>query len=321
MNSQTLKAVFITTFFAATKTYIELLKLIVPILILVKVLIYFNGLASLDTLLAPILSTLDLPVEAAIIFASSLATGVQGGVIMYLSLSQEVAFSTSQVTTLAVMMLFVHSLPIELTISKRLGGNILYLFTLRMLVAYAAGFMLYHFHSHFGLQQMPAVSPLAVDFIPNEQTFSEELLSHAFYLLTIFSIIYMLLTFRTAMGKILVTTRMNHKIDRMFEKVGLKKNIAEVMVTGLMLGIVYGGSLLIQSMKEQTFSKYEIFMIVTFLSLMHSVIEDTLLVLLIGANLFDVLFVKNFIGFIVFFVAIKLVSKQAIKTTERPMQM
>src|SRR5690606_19090168 len=64
---------------------------------------------------------------------------------------------------------------------------------------------------------------------------------------------------------------------------------APVTTVGVLLGLTYGGALIIEEAKKQNFSARTRFLALSWLSLSHSLIEDTLLVLALGANIWVVL--------------------------------
>ena len=58
---------------------------------------------------------------------------------------------------------------------------------------------------------------------------------------------------------------------------------------GLLLGLTYGGALIIQATKDQDFTPRAKFLALSLLSLSHSLIEDTALMLALGADVWIVL--------------------------------
>lgn len=56
------------------------------------------------------------------------------------------------------------------------------------------------------------------------------------------------------------------------------------LLVGLVFGLAYGAGFIIQASKEGTLSKRDLYLISLFLVINHSVIEDTLLFVAIGAN-------------------------------------
>jgi len=70
---------------------------------------------------------------------------------------------------------------------------------------------------------------------------------------------------------------------------GIGKTAANFMIVGLTLGISFGGGLMINEARSGKLGKQDIFMVMFFLALCHSIIEDTLLMMLLGADLSAIL--------------------------------
>lgn len=62
------------------------------------------------------------------------------------------------------------------------------------------------------------------------------------------------------------------------------------LLAGLIFGIAYGAGVIIQSVREGHLSLRDIYIINTFLIICHSIIEDTILFVAIGANIWLILF-------------------------------
>jgi len=77
-----------------------------------------------------------------------------------------------------------------------------------------------------------------------------------------------------------------------FKIIGISSDASAVAVIGLLAGITFGSGLLIAETKKNSIGKKDIFLTVGFLSLCHGLIEDTSLLLLIGSNLWGILFAR-----------------------------
>ncbi|WP_425449676.1 nucleoside recognition domain-containing protein [Dethiothermospora halolimnae] len=65
---------------------------------------------------------------------------------------------------------------------------------------------------------------------------------------------------------------------------GISKESTFPLIVGLTLGLAYGAGVIIKSAKEGNLSKKDLYLVLLFLVACHSVIEDTLLFVAIGAN-------------------------------------
>jgi hypothetical protein len=74
--------------------------------------------------------------------------------------------------------------------------------------------------------------------------------------------------------------------ERHFSFLGISHNGLIPLVTGIIIGLTYGAGVIIHSIRTSNISKREAFLILLFLSVCHAIIEDTLIFVVIGANIF-----------------------------------
>ncbi|MEE1189163.1 MAG: hypothetical protein UHN41_00160, partial [Bacteroidales bacterium] len=86
--------------------------------------------------------------------------------------------------------------------------------------------------------------------------------------------------------------------------IGISPKVIPITIIGMTLGLAYGGGLIVAESKEKPIAKRDIFLSLAFLSLFHSIIEDHLLMIGIGANAFFV-FVLRFVFSVVAMLLIK----------------
>ena len=70
----------------------------------------------------------------------------------------------------------------------------------------------------------------------------------------------------------------HHLLAPLLRLLGIGKTAANFMIVGLTLGISFGGGLMINEARSGKLSGQDIFMVMFFLALCHSIIEDTLLI-------------------------------------------
>ena len=116
----------------------DIAKVIIPIYIILSFLEKMFILEKLAYVAQPVMGLMGLPGEAslAIVLGNFLNIYAAIGVIIALSLE------TKEITILALMLLFSHSLPVELGISKKTGSSILKVGSLRIVAALISGVLL-----------------------------------------------------------------------------------------------------------------------------------------------------------------------------------
>lgn len=90
------------------------------------------------------------------------------------------------------------------------------------------------------------------------------------------------------------------------------------LIIGLIFGLSYGAGVIIESVEENNLSKKDLYTLMIFLVACHAIIEDTLLFVVIGANLWLLLGIRLGIAIIIAYFASKVLSKIDIidKVTE-----
>lgn len=65
---------------------------------------------------------------------------------------------------------------------------------------------------------------------------------------------------------------------------GISKQASLPLLAGLFLGISYGGGVIIQTAKAGLMTKRETYLVIVFLAICHSLLEDTFIFAAVGAN-------------------------------------
>lgn len=76
--------------------------------------------------------------------------------------------------------------------------------------------------------------------------------------------------------------------------IGIGREGANITVIGMTIGLAFGGGLLISEARSGRVSRRDVFFTMTLLGLCHSLIEDTLLIMLLGASLSGILWARLF---------------------------
>ena len=93
--------------------------------------------------------------------------------------------------------------------------------------------------------------------------------------------------------KVLGIERLMHiMLAPLLRFIGIGREATNVTIIGFTLGLSIGAGLLIREARTGKMSRRDIFLTMAFLGLCHSVIEDTLLILLMGADLSAILWAR-----------------------------
>lgn len=103
-------------------------------------------------------------------------------------------------------------------------------------------------------------------------------------ILTIAKIIIPLMIFMEILKDIKFLDKLSDLLKPVARFLGLSKNSIFPLLIGLIFGLAYGAGVIIKSAKEGELHKKDLYLLMIFLVSCHSVFEDTLLFVAIGAN-------------------------------------
>ncbi len=283
MPSVTLPSFIREPFIEAVRVYLILLRILVPTILIVKALETLGGIEQLGALLSPVMGILGLPDAFGIVWAATMLTSIVPGMVIFASLAAEHSPSVSQVTVLGTLMLLAHSLPVEGAVARRAGVPWLTTLTLRIGGALILGFLVHGFY----VVTDSGHELISLDWVPvNEQDTllfwaSSQLQTLAMIFLVIYALVVLLRTLR----RIRLEPLLHRLLTPPLRLIGIGPAAANVIVIGLVLGLSYGAGLLIRDVDNGTMSARDSYLALCFLGLAHSMIDDTLLVMLLGANI------------------------------------
>lgn len=296
-------------------TYFFLLKIMIPISIVVKILEEYGLIDIIGQNLTPAMDVVGLPGEFGLVIATAMITNIYGALIVFFTLSIQYTYTVAQVTILACMMLIAHTLPIEARIAQKAGVRLWYTLFLRILCAFIFGFFLNIIFSSLGLLQNVNVLVWKPSYI--DPSISEWAISQFGYYLMIFLVILSLMILMKILKKTGILDKLNSFLKPGMNFLGMSKNAAILPIIGLTLGLAYGGGLIIKEVKSNKISKKDTFLSLSFMNLSHSLIEDTILTLTIGASIFGILFGRIFFTIIIMIILVKIINIFSKKTFEK----
>lgn len=269
-----------------------LAKVMLPVMIAVRV---GEALGLVDWLgrgLAPVMGLLNLPPEAGLIWMACIFTGLYGGIGALVGFAPQLDLNVAQLSALASLLLFAHAIPVEQAIVRRAGASFWATSALRIGMGACYAAMVGWTCQAFGLLDDPVSlawlqgSSFAQDAGGNHLAWAGSTL---FSLGVTFLIILCLLLLLDAFERLGITRRITAMLTPVLRLSGLDARVAPVTTVGVLLGLTYGGALIIEEAKRQNFPPRTRFLALSWLSLSHSLIEDTLLMLALGADIWVVL--------------------------------
>lgn len=259
----------------------------IPVSIIVKLFEMIGLITVIGAHLGPVMQLVGLPGETGLVWATAMITNIYGGLLVFITLSSQMMFTVAQVTVLATMILVAHSLPIEVTIARKAGVRIWFTLLLRIGCAFVFGVILSKILSISGFLQGSSVMVWQPE--PMNTTIIGWILGQLKNYGMIFFIVFSLLLLLRTLEHIGVIKRINRIFEPGLERIGMSKEAGPLTIIGITLGISYGGGLIIKEARSGKLKPKDAFLSVSLMGLSHSLIEDTLLMMTIGASLVGIL--------------------------------
>ena len=103
--------------------YGELLKVMIPVMILVRLAVEFGTIEFVGKLIAPVMGWVGLPGEMGFVWVTAMIVNIYAGAAALLTILPECPLTIAQATILGSMILIAHSLPIEQRIAQKTGNR------------------------------------------------------------------------------------------------------------------------------------------------------------------------------------------------------
>lgn len=284
----------------------ELFRIMIPTLIIVKILQELGFVDILNNLLSPLMFLVGLPEEIGIVVTTTILTSPYTGLAVLAGLPLENGLTSAQASVLGLLILFAHSLPIEALICRRAGVRIRATIFVRLILGFLFCVMLNQFLNATNLLSSQATiiipfsepSPILLDWVFNQ-------IKTLFIIFIIIVLIVILIEIFKYIG---IQRLIELSLKPFLNLIGVGERASTIAVVGVTLGIGFGGGLLIQEVKSGKIKYKDVFGVITLIGMLHSVIEDTGLVSLMGANIFITLLLRCILTLLCVYLILKIFS-------------
>lgn len=282
---------FLTTAPVKTRVTLEiywvLVRITVPVAILTELLSRMGVIKAVAPAFAPIMDLVGLPSALGLAWLTAILVGIWGAVPLIFTLVPASSLSVADITVFSALILFAHGLPIEQKIIQKAGPGMIATATLRI-----AGGLLYAFLLHHVLQATGWLSaPVDPTWIPMSAT-----PDWADYFRSLFETLVWMFVILLVLSWSLEILKATGLLDLMMTALapalriaGIRGEAGHLTAVGLFLGISYGAGLLIREARSGAISPRQVFLSCVLMGFAHSVIEDTLIVISLGADVYGVL--------------------------------
>lgn len=301
--------------FSACKLFF---KIMVPVSVIIKILQELDLIRYIGEALSFLMYPLNLPGEMGLVWASAMLSNIYGGVLTYVSLPLASPLNVAQMTTLASLVLFAHTFLIEIPICVKAGCRFLPIFLIRFAGAYIFAFIVAQLCLAGSWCQTPT-DAFTLPVAPNEGLWTwiaGELKKYAVISLVVLALVVLL----EIMDRLGITRMLERIMSPLVKLIGISPKVMPITLIGMTLGLAYGGGLIVAQSKEKPLESRDIFLSLAFLSLFHSIIEDHLLMIALGAHWFWIFILRLVftlgLMMLIKHLSNKIPSKYLFKTTE-----
>lgn len=269
------------------KVYWLLVRIMVPVAIVTEILSRLGVIKALAPVLEPVMSLMGLAPELGLVWLTGMLVGIWGALPLIFSLVDPATLTTADVTILSSLLLFAHGLPSEQKIIQQAGPGMIATTVLRIAGALLYGMILHQVLEFTGWLQ----APVAPAWVPLGTTASwgEFAWGLGETMVTMLLVLLALTWALEAMKAIGLLKLVMSALSPVLRLAGIRGEAGHLTAVGLFLGISYGAGLLIREARTGLVPPRQIFLSCVFMGFAHSVIEDTLLMIAIGADVHGVL--------------------------------
>ncbi len=268
-----------------------LFRFLIPIVVAVKILTEVGAIRYLALPLRPVMELVGLPAELGLAWAAAMLVNIYSGIIVFLGLLPDLpALSTGQATVFALMMLVAHSLVLETRIAGQCGLSMPVQLILRLGMAVLAGLIMRGLCAATGTLASPAA--ILLEPGPAPAGLTGWVWGETLNLAKIYLLVWGVMLLQRGIDFFRVSDLLGRALHPVLRLLGISPRAAAVIIVGFGMGLIYGSGIIIKNAREGTLSRHDVFCAMSLMGLAHSLIEDTLLMALLGASLWGVLLVR-----------------------------
>jgi len=274
------------------KSFVWICKIIVPVSF-VAALIHWGGwLNEIDFLLHPLMNVINLPAAAALPIIVAMTVSFYAGIAIMVVLP----FTIEQITLIALFIMIAHMLPVEGIVQHKSGLNIIKATLVRIGAAVLSVFVVSQFFADTSQSiSLPASLAIQSPFIEALKAWALDTLRLCGRVFVIIMLVMMALHASESLGWIKHLVKFFRPLMKVL---GLSDRAATMWVTAAGFGLLYGSAVIMEEAKKGELTKEELEHLQISIGINHSVVEETTLFLVLGANPLW-LFIPRFVAAII----------------------
>jgi hypothetical protein len=243
-------------------------KIIIPISLLVVLLQWTGWLNTLDVLLNPLMSLLNLPPQAAL----PIISGMLINLYPVAAIITVIPFTAAQMTLIAVFTLIAHNLIMEGVVQHRSGFNGFLGALCRIAVATVTVVIVSRFMGD--TSQSVTIPASMTAATPLLEVLKDWVISTFFLLLRVFGIIMVIMVLQEYIRSRGWLENIQRSFRHLMSVMGLSRQTALIWLTANIFGLFYGGAVIVEEVGRGTLSRDEVKNLQLSIGVNHSMIED-----------------------------------------------
>jgi spore maturation protein SpmB len=276
------------------KSGFSLLCIMVPISFVVALLNWTGLLGIISNAISPVFKYFGLPGSAALSFVTGTLLNCYSAIAIMITLPLD----HREITILALMILFSHNLPLEASVQKKTGSSALFICLYRLGAGIAGGFCLNLIMPGTAVSMGHAAPPastaaFAVPFLGMMLTWLHESFS---LIVKVMLIIIGLMIFNRFLKDSGAAYHLSRFLSPLLRLFGLSQEAGFLFIIANTLGLAYGGGVMLAEREECRISGQGIRELNVFIATCHSLLEDTLLFVAIGASALWIIVPRLIVG-------------------------
>lgn len=259
-------------------------KIIIPVTIAVTLIQHTPLIHWIVVGVSPLMSWFGLPGESAVVLALGFILNIYAAIgAMFL-----LPLSSYHIFVLSIMLSFSHNLIVESAVAKKLGLSASLMVVIRILLAFAAAAIVRLIYgAEAGASTSNGADLLTSAFIwqiPITALLWEIIskLANSIWQLTI--IVIPLMLGIQILKELRALQWLSRSSGPFLRLLGLPEQATIPLLAGMFFGLAFGAGVILESAKEVHLTKRQLSLMILFLILSHSVVEDTLLFVPLGVN-------------------------------------